>query len=442
MQYWIRITEPQKGGIHHNLFKEAEEVYNFLITPIQREPWRNFQYYILDCEKTKKQVMKHGGKPDSEYFYYVALYKGKICGIADFDIYKKPLVGAMSYIGVRGRNISKDYKDPPPNTVISILRELISEVQNIVREAGCNSFLFEIESVPGEWLDPSRVTHNFTKEALHHLRWINFLQRDYGAKKIGCIEYHQPKLIWEEELQEHPIHLMLFSNALKRDEIQYLSSNYVKHLVKFIYLTWYLEGHECTEKGSGRDERLKEWEGYLKNLFSKSTRKLPSKIPIYPIDIEDYRTRKIFISYPQSYVRIARYLYTYLTALGFKIFCFDVGRELLVGRACDSEIRKEMNRSDIFIILFSEATLHAEGQIMELNYIRDNRNRIQIIPLIEDGINPEKFRDWVNLQTPSTDTNVGYLRFNWNNYTNKTRVIAEDLLNEEISQYSWASRNS
>ena len=436
MQYWTRITEPQKGGRQHNLFKEAEEVYNSLIPPILREPWRNFQYYILDCEKTKKQAKKHGATPDSEYFYYVAVYKGKVCGIADFDIYKEPLLSAMSYIGVRGRNVSRNHRDPPPNIVVRMLYELINEVKKVVWEAGCNSFLIELDSVPVEWLDPSSVTYNLTKEARHHLQWINFLQSEFGAKKIGCIEYRQPKLIWEEELQEHPMHLMLISDVLERDEIQYLSREYVKHLVKFIYLTWYLGGYERTERGSGRDKRLEEWEGYLEKLLSKSTRRLPSKIPIYPIDLKDYRTRRIFISYPQDYVKIARYLRTYLTFLGFKVFFWDVGRERLVGRERDSEIRKEMNKSDIFILLLSEATLDAEGQIMELDYIKDNRNRIQIIPLIEDGVNPEKFRDWIDIQAPSTETNVVYLRFNWNDYTKKTRTIAESLLKEELSRYS------
>ena len=434
MVYWTRITKLQSRK-QRKLFDESLRVYEEFMRPIIREPWENFEYYILDDEETKKQ----GGVPESEYFYYVAVFNDRVCGMADFDIYRKE-VGVIAYLVIRDRKQSHDPRDPPADIVRRMSIELVNIVRSAANQASCEGILFEVERVHPKYLDRRRTAAAMIEpQQGERLQWIHVLQGRYEAKKIAWIKYHQPKLEWEKCWQEYPMHLMFISLTLTEDEHGVIrkSRNDIKRLMKFIYLTWYYEGYECTERGPDRDERLKQWKLYLEKLYKEAIIGLPKEISLQKLPPLGYRPR-VYISYPteEPYLTVAERAQAYLAELEFPPFFFPREKPRLIGEKLDPTLRKKMDNSKVFLVLLGEATLSVkpdgspkhEGQQKELDYIRDNvlphiNDRKVILLILEDSSKYESFEEWL-----PKSKDIIYDYFNWQNYHKKIENVATSIL--------------
>lgn len=435
MSYWIRITRPQEPGIQKELFQASKKVYETLFpSPSEQEPWENFECYLIDTEERRRL----GETLDSEDYYYVALYQNNVCGIAYLDIYKEEAIGAISYIGILNQNFYSELPCPPPNIGRDMINDFLGNIiPKLGNEARCQWMLLELEHLRPQFIGSSKNKRELTitdRRQLTRIKWADVLQKKYGAKKIGWIRYHQPKLEWKKYRRKHPMHLMLVSfDPNCEPGISYLSRQEVKSLVKFIYLTWYYEGYECTEVGPNKEQRLKMWELYLSQLYHEAVKEVPKEVKIQSIDLESPRPR-LFISYPNNkiYVKISSWAHSYFSEFEFPTFYWPMDKPKLAGQYLDSALVKEMDKSEVFIFFLGNATFSSKGQLKELEYvhklIREGKN-IKVIPLLKGRVRPKRFQKWLPIDP--NNNSIIYERYDANSCHSKIEIIATNLLRQE-----------
>ena len=201
------------------------------------------------------------------------------------------------------------------------------------------------------------------------------------------LNYYQPKLEWGWNFPEQRTHLMFVPSGLVYKRVlekTSLTSTQLKRYVKFVYLTFYWEGYEATEKGTHRQTRLKQWKSYLEELYGSSVKELPSEISLQPIYLASAKP-PVFISYRDADKKLAQLAHEYLESLGFPVFYWGKGYRQSVGKRVWPTIYRWMDHSKFILILVTTNPL-AEGQLEETKYMSGNnyfsRGDKVVLPLI------------------------------------------------------------
>ena len=382
MSHWHRIINLNNSEQLH-WFQQSEEIYEILFPAIHREPWQNFKAYILDTEKRRKQERIL----DPEDFYFVALADGVVCGITFFTVYPSEHLAFVSYMGVQ-RSI-RNYRIPE-RTVAKMLGEMIEEIDKQVNQANCEGFLFDLEIVGPEALDLKRKArwHLTTREkaVVERIKITDVFQR-VGARKLMWVHYYQPKLEWDWTFPEQRMHLMFVPSGTTKyrgREVITLTNSQVKRYVKFVYLTFYWEGYEASEKGAQRMAKLDQWKSYLEDLYESAVKALPKKINLQPIYLAASKP-PVFISYRDSDKKLAELAHEYLESLGFPVLYWGKNHRQSVGGRVWPTIYNWMNHSKYILVLVTSNPL-AKGQLIEAEYMHKHnfflRQDKLVLPLI------------------------------------------------------------
>lgn len=341
---WIRIikiSEPRQ----RDLFVRSEKIYYDLFGSKYTEPWENFAKYIEDTENRRPKDQSRYPKYYFEDFYFVGVIDDVVWGIMFFTGYSGPVShGFVSYMGVVPKIIGENTNEAAR---IKLVRMMPSVIANNLEAMDCQYFLFELEKVnPEDINSPQRnieIDHDLNICA--RIKITNAFQR-MGAKKIGWINYRQPKLSWLEKKQKVPMHLMYMPTSRRFEVVpEVLRKDEVKKIVKFVYLKFYKDGF----KQSTRNQiELVKWHIYLNWLMHDTVKDLPDVVPLLTIDLRKPR-EKIFISYPNALFRIARRAQDYIQTLGFPVFFWEKDKKRLLGKVLDKELLKELEESKVIL---------------------------------------------------------------------------------------------
>jgi len=396
MSNWHRITNLDESN-QLQWFQASEEAYELLFPANYREPWQNFKAYILDTEKRRKRE----SILDPEDFYYVAVADGITCGMIFFTVYASEHLAFVSYMGVR--KAIGDYRIHS-RTVMKMLGEMIEEIDVQVNKANCEGFLFELEAVYPEDLDLRRkATQCLTtrqRAVVERIRTTDAFQRR-GARKLMWVNYYQPKLKWDWNFPEERMHLMFAPSGFTRSrapEKITLTKSQVKRYVRFVYLTFYWEGYEASEKGPHRGTKLQQWKSYLEELYKSAVEALPNEVSMQPIDLAVSRP-PVFISYRDEDKKLAQLAHEYLESLGFPVLYWGKNSRQSVGNRVWPTIYNWMNHSKFILILVTSNPL-AEGQLNEAKYMHEHnyfcREDKIVLPIIVGWrVHPPSRREWI-----------------------------------------------
>jgi TIR domain-containing protein len=415
---WIRIDLPD-NDLQRDLFQQSEKVYYALFNQEYTERWEEFYTYIKDTACRRSKAL--GGYPVDyfEDFYYVGIIDEIVCGMMFFTGYPNSH-GFVAYMGVV-RELDDTQIDPKAR------RELVKKMPGVIAtnlgNLNCRYYLFELEKVKPEDLGRRRrdVETQRDRNIADRIAITNGFQRK-GAKKMGWLTYRQPKLSWDREDQEIPMHLMYAPTSRFRQVPNELTRDEVKKIVEFVYMRFYKDGFEQTT----RDRiMLLKWHRYLKRLMTDAIDGLPDIIRLLKIDLRKSRMR-VFISYPNRRRRIARMAQEYLEALGFTTFYWGRDLRKLVGRKLAPALNAELKSSRAVIFILTAESSHSKGQCDEVAWFRKHGRHQKIvgIPLASAAFSPYLIRHWLG-------DDIVFLKVNpndWNKLCNAIQEIGDRLM--------------
>jgi hypothetical protein len=388
MARWIRITNLDELQ-EQTLFIQSKRVYETLFSSGYREPWESFETYIRDTEERRR----FESPVDPEDHYLVGTADGKVWGMMFFTAYPKKL-GFVAYMGVADR-LGEDTLGQCERKLLT--DEMPNAIAFAMNNAGCGVYLFELEKVAPELLGRTKARDLtlLDRQIRNRILVTNAFQRK-GARKPGWVTYRQPKLEWDREDQEIPMHLMYAPTSKSVPVQPFLSREEVTRLVKFVYLTFYMDGFEATE--AGNLDAIKRWREYLTNLTKFSLNGVPKTVGLQTINLSS-RQASVFISYSQKDLRVAQLMQEYLESLGIPVLYWERGKRLRTGEPVWDVIEGWMNSCHYLIFMLTKNTKDSKGQLKEIQFVRRNCARLgQIIPLFSAPVSPIRIRKWFGQQ--------------------------------------------